>query len=149
MKFIIIKRRRRGRFLLGGCCINLASGQTAGELLFVEMELSWSSHWHWGSRDKAQSLTQPLRKSSSLLGAPEAKADPAPAPAPWLHVCSVGPSVCHQEKEHRSGRRKEPSMRETGSLGSEMAMAPSAFLTKRWESPRKYTLAGGKMIKNR
>ena len=85
MKLIIIKRRRRGIFLLGGCCINLTSRQRAGGLLFVEMELSWSFHWCWGSRDEVQTLAQVLRKSPSLLGAPEAKADPAPAPsAPWL-----------------------------------------------------------------
>ena len=39
-------------------------------------------------------------------------------------------------------------MRGTGSLGSEMAMAPSAFLTKRPESTRESTQAGGKAIRN-
>ena len=82
---------------------------------------------------------------------PEAQADRAPV-SPHRphegHVCSVGPSLYHQGKEHRSGRRMEPSMRGTGSLGSEMAMAPSAFLTKRPESTREPTQAGGKAIRN-
>lgn len=69
----------------------MASGQRAGELLFVEMELSWGFHWCRGSRDEAQTLAQPLRSSSSLLGAPEAKAD-APA-APWLPCLQCRP-IC-------------------------------------------------------
>lgn len=42
----------------------------------------------------------------------------------------------------------EPSMRGTGNLGREMAMAPSAFLTKRLESTGESTQAGGKAIRN-
>lgn len=39
-------------------------------------------------------------------------------------------------------------MKGTGSLGSEMAMARSAFLTKRPESTGESTQAGGEAIRN-